>query len=248
MTHQAVENARGYIICSEARSGTTWFGRLLRSTLCLGLPREVFSDAARIRRICADPDYFQTLLAEASTPNGIYGFKLMSDQLDRLSAAKWVSRLPAASFVWIERRDVLGQAISTVRAAQTEQYRTEHEIRRPAFYDCAAIDRAVTAICHGQARWRDYFARNGIEPLRLAYEDILAAPQTAVVAIADLMDVAGPIPEASSHGAEIQRDDLSLEWRRRFLNDRRDLDAMPGLPFSPRAALRDVGRRLGLVA
>lgn len=239
------DGRRGYLICSEARTGTTWFGRLLRSTGLLGTPSEVFADPGRARLLESRPGYFELLLDQATTPNGVYGFKIMSSQVGVAGRAHWVSRLPALSFVYLERRDVLGQAISGVRATQTGQFRAEHTALREPRYDRIAISRELTGICHRRARWHDYFARNGIQPLCFEYEGIAAAPQAAVAAIAELMGVRDCLPEAFAPGITIQRDAISAEWRSRFLAETRALDAMPGFHFSPRDAAREAALRLG---
>ena len=76
------------------------------------------------------------------------------------------------------------------------------------------------------ARWQFYFAKNGIEPLELWYEDVAASPAAAVERVARLVGIpAPPLPEPSRLTLRIQRDEVSEAWRARFLAESADLTA-----------------------
>jgi LPS sulfotransferase NodH len=163
-------------------------------------------------------------IERASSANGVYGFKVFSNHFDLAEKTSWAERLPRLRFVHIERRDLLGQAISHVRAVQTDQFESRASAGREARYDARAIASALDRIGRNQARWRIWFARNGIEPLRLTYEDIVADPHAAVEAVARLVAVAGySRAELANTDLQVQRDALSQGWRSRFLVERRDL-------------------------
>ena len=77
------------------------------------------------------------------------------------------------------------------------------------------------------ARWHLFSARNGLAPLRLVYEDALAAPEASVAAVARLVEVEGAVEAAPERIAVAeQRDRLSAEWRERFVAEYGDRDAM----------------------
>jgi LPS sulfotransferase NodH len=215
----------GYVICSEPRSGTSFLGELLESTGALGHPLEFFSWPAVRAEVRRDPERGLARMVErASTPNGIYGLKLFSYQFDVMTGSGWAERLPGLRFVHMERRDLLGQAISYLRAIQTGQYRSTGTPRRPATYDRSAIAAQIAAFATNQARWRRYFARNAIEPLWLVYEEVAADPAAAVAAVARHVGLAdAPEPDAGGRALAVQRDALSDEWRRRFAAEAADL-------------------------
>jgi LPS sulfotransferase NodH len=215
---------RGYVICSEHRSGSTLLCEYLRSTGSLGNPDEFFrftEDSIRLER---DPDLLAQIVKTASTPNGIYGLKVFSQQFDSTMKARWVERLPELRFIHLEREDLLGQAISLVKARQTQQFTADElAVRQPA-YDKKALDRALHRISEGQMRWRRYFARNGIEPLRLTYEDLIAAPVQAVAGVVKLLGLPSDICiSPKDPGLRVQRDSSSDLWRQAYLNEARDL-------------------------
>src|SRR5579863_2506138 len=122
---------RGYAICGERRSGSNFLCSLLASTGMLGVPTEYFCAEAMHRRgipdYPADPEgQLQTILKLGATPNGIYGLKLHSVEFDAVKGTRWPERLPLLSFVHLDRLDVLGQALSWVRASQTDQWTSFH--------------------------------------------------------------------------------------------------------------------------
>jgi len=216
---------RGYAICTTPRSGSNFLCTLLEGTGRLGHPVEYFNARARRRRGLADypedPELqLNKVLDLGVTPNGVYGLKIFAFQFDEVKATRWSEVLPNLSFVHLERDDLLGQAISMVRAAQTDQWRSDEPISGEAHYDPAAIGKALRAAAMDQARWRFWFARTGIEPVRLRYEEIIDDPQPAVDAIAALVDVAAPLSvRAGDAPVSVQRDALSEQWRARFIRE-----------------------------
>ena len=128
------------------------------------------------------------VLVHGTTPNGVYGLKVFSNQFD-LPAEPWALALPNLKFVHLERRDLLGQAISWARANLTGQFAAGDEPRGREAFDAALITSQMMAIARGHARWRLFFARNGIQPLHLTYEELATDPGPAVRLIADFMSV-----------------------------------------------------------
>ncbi|WP_237476863.1 Stf0 family sulfotransferase [Lichenibacterium dinghuense] len=224
---------RGYAICTTIRSGSTWLAELLASTGRLGRPAEYFS--TRFQRRVVSPDYpaaFRDQVAYAlehgTTPNGVYALKIYPLQLEALSERlSWTACFPDLRFVHLARRDILGQAISRVRVNQTLQWRSTLEASAEPRYDGAAILAAMREVVAQDARWQLFFARNGLAPLRLVYEDALAAPDAAVAAVARLVGLEGGAEAAPERiGVAVQRDGVNAAWRERFVADYGDRDAM----------------------
>ncbi|HLK25803.1 MAG TPA: Stf0 family sulfotransferase [Caulobacteraceae bacterium] len=220
--------ARGYAICTEPRSGSVFLCQLLASTGVLGAPTEFF-DPLFVQR--AVPDYPADPEAQlleiprlGSTPNGVYGLKVFARHFDAVRHTRWVERLPRLSFVHLIRLDVLGQAVSHVRAMQTQQWTARAKARCEPVYDFELINAELLRLINSQARWAYYFGRNGIPFLHLAYEHLVQQPQRAVEAVAQLIGLQeSPVVDFSKVSAAIQRDELSEEWRRRYVAQARDL-------------------------
>jgi LPS sulfotransferase NodH len=201
---------------------------LLASTGVLGKPAEYFcAEAMRdsIPGYPADPEeQLSCISSVGATPNGIYGVKLHCVEFDQVQATRWAERLPDLSFVFLERRDVLAQAISYVRACQTDQWRSTGQARAEPSYDPAAINRALIGTLSNLNRWRYYLMRNGISYLHLFYEDVVDAPQGTVEAVGRLVGLdETPRIDASRLRLKMQRDALSEDWRKRFVAEMRDL-------------------------
>ena len=226
----------GYAICTVPRSGSNFVGQVLASTGTLGKPLEYFNGPGR--RHFEDPTYpdepelqVGRILSDGATPNGIYALKLFPFQLDAVQdKIRWTKLLPELHFVYLVRRDLVGQALSWSRAIQTVQYRHDQKPQAVANYDASHIMKCLHDIARLNARWEVYFAANCISPLKLVYEDILANPQHGVAEVARLVGL-GATPQADMSKITVQRqsDDLSEQWRGQFLLDAGNRDRISEL-------------------
>ena len=246
---------RGYAICTEQRSGSSYLCQVLASTGVLGRPLEYFNGPGMA---VFQPGYPQDaegqlreILRQGATENGVYGVKLFSANFDRLARSRWVEKLPNLLFISLTRRDLLGQAISVVRLAQTNQYSADASALREPYYDRPSIAHAIHSLAWGQARWAAFFARCGIAPLYLDYDETAAHPQAAADRIARLLGLDAPSPvDPQQVYTRIQRDALSDRWRARFLSETRDLGFLdrPLPPSFAASVYRKVGRKLRRVS
>jgi trehalose 2-sulfotransferase len=208
----------------------------LSSTGMLGNPLEYFNGGGR--RLLGYPEYpdgpskqIDWIVTEGATSNGIYGLKIFPAQVEQIEKSiRWTELLPDLKFVLLKRRDILGQALSAVRALQTEQWRASMPARGPALYDGAQIYERLQTAARDYARWDIFFARRAVAAAVIIYEDFLVDPQSAVDQVADLFGLRG---QARAAGERIdlksQRDAITEEWRARFLDEyrgRNELDLL----------------------
>lgn len=222
---------RGYAVCTSGRSGSNLLCQYLSSTGLLGNPLEYFNATAR--RMFGLPDYpdepdkqIEQVLTTGATANGVFGIKVFPAQIDSVSKSiHWSRLLPNLAFVLLKRRDVLGQAISNLRASQTQQFRSTMPPQGVPTYDGHQIHQHLLGAVRDYARWDAFFARNGIAPTVVWYEDMLIDPQAVVDTIASLFGLQGRVPIArESADLRMQRDALNEDWRARFLEQFRNLD------------------------
>jgi LPS sulfotransferase NodH len=243
---------RGYAICTQPRSGSNLLCQYLSSTDRLGYPLEYFNGPGR--RALGLPDYpdapklqIEAVLRLGATPNGIYGEKLFASQFATFSRRlRWMDLLPDLHFVYLTRDDLLGQAISWARALQTAQYRSTQSAKRLAAYDADLIRSRLTAIVRERAQWEIFFARTGIEPLRIVYERFLEDQPSYVDRVAGLVDIENPVIDQRRVDLVIQRDAVTEEWKQRFRAENGDPnvldDPFPNLP----SVVRKICSGLGL--
>lgn len=237
---------RGYAICSEPRSGTTYLCDLLTATGLLGDPLEYFNPTGVVAQ--SIPDYgparmIDTVLTRGATVNGVYAVKVFTDTFNNPDRP-WCQVLPNLRYVHFERLDLLGQAISWARAVQTGLYMTTDRALGEPRYDQAVIAYFLVEGARRHARWRLFFARNGLAPLRMTYEATTADPAAAVAQIAALVDVPAPQVDLTASQVAVQRDALSQDWRERFLRETGDLDHLDAPDISADLALRRTASRV----
>jgi LPS sulfotransferase NodH len=217
----------GYAICTTPRSGSNFLCDVLTSTGVLGRPTEYFSGATRRRRGLADyPDdpeaQLRKIPALGATPNGVYGVKIFEHQFHEIEVTGWADRLPSLSFVSLIRRDILGQAISLVRALQTSRWTVDDAAAGALVYDACRIDAVLTDMLYQRNRLSKFLKRRRASVLNLVYEDIVHAPGQAAAAVAGLLGLSEPPRvDMSRVDVRVQRDELSQAWRERFISDAR---------------------------
>lgn len=226
---------RGYIVCGYARTGSTVLCRALRATGKLGYAQEYFNPAAIETpdgtTYPADPtSQLAEIERRGTTPNGIYGVKMFADQFDALKGFDWISSLPQPTFIHLERRDALGQALSHVRANQTGQWSAEQKAQHQPLYDAAAIKAELARAAGYRARWQMFFARNGLSPLWLVYEDVIADLGGAVRTIAKAVGVELPPDLPPLVTLSPQADAINDAWRERFIAEEGNLARLDPLP------------------
>ncbi|ACL61779.1 Stf0 family sulfotransferase [Methylobacterium nodulans] len=226
---------KGYAVCGAPRSGSNYFCDVLTSTGQLGRPREYFNGDARRRY--DDPSYpddpalqIKHILTTGATPNGVYALKLFPGLFDRVSPhLKLTQALPNLTFVRLRRLDVLGQALSWVRSIQTGQFRSTETANAEPQFDGPLIATYLGQVCQRNARWDMYFARTGLRPVEVTYEDLAENPQEAVDQVAGRLGV-HPSPRIDPSQVLLRRqsDAVSAEWRARFIWEFGDRDVMDG--------------------
>ncbi|MGH2617174.1 MAG: Stf0 family sulfotransferase, partial [Thermomicrobiales bacterium] len=126
-----------YLILATPRSGSTLLGQGLQATGLAGEPREFFGHKMAFWmerwRTPTLPAYAARLAQARSSPNGVFGAKLLYRQLRHLEDLAWqdpdLAELPLAEImarlfpnlhlVWVSRDDKVRQAISWFKARQT---------------------------------------------------------------------------------------------------------------------------------
>lgn len=202
------------------------------------LPRVDQQPSAQLVRATTYLDYVEWARAQGTTPNGVFGSKLMwgylgeftarlretgrydGDDLSVLSAA-----FPGARFVRVVRLAKVEQAVSLWTAIQTQTWRHGVETaptQQQPVYSRKAIAHLVRYLTEHEDQWSTFFARAGVLPHAIFYEELIEnwdATLRRVLHFLELPDadaIALPDPPLQR-----QSDGRSREWVERYLDEER---------------------------
>jgi LPS sulfotransferase NodH len=160
-------------------------------------------------------------MARAHARGAPYGLKLPWQTRSEL-----LDKLPRPTvLIHYYRRDLVGQAISHVRAMQTKQW------IQPEGAPAAPTDglryryRAILGACQWIRRDHRSIVQYGAD-WHVAYEDVCACPEIVVQRLGELLGI--EVKKKPATNMLIQRDELSAAWREQFGADlRRHGDCNP---------------------
>ena len=185
-------------------------------------------------------DYRQHLnrtFAWGTTGNGVFGAKLMWNQLPELQAlvgglpelaglapAELLERLfGGPRYIWVTREDKVRQAVSLWRALQIRSWRYDQtgNVQRSPQYRFEAIDHLVSRLESDDRSWEQFFDRHGLRPLKIGYEhDLERDPDGTIRRALEWLGV--PLPERRTARPPLRRqaDALSDAWVDSYHRDR----------------------------
>lgn len=253
-----------YIICTTPRSGSTLLCEALWRTGLAGRPQENFLywhlaahnpdglKSATAQPWLLPPDAYMRKLFEAgSTANGVFGVKIMGlyfdvviNQLRPLAPAPHgaaadilASVLPKVHYIYLRRRDKVRQAVSWVKALQTDHWHDAYQgdvAARPddaspqglqshreqgqgkrLVYDFDQLMHYHGALLAQEERWEAFFQAAALQPYRVFYEDFVQSYGRIVSEILDYLHIPHPAP-VWKPASQWQSDTVNAEWTQRF--------------------------------
>ena len=204
----------------------------------MGRPRELFNVRSSIRPFAernglVDGDrrvdidaYVRRLEARTVSPNGVFGAKVLFDQLGlalRFSAGRELMR--TARLIWLIRLDVVAQAVSTYLAEQLQAWSTEAEAQRAAegltrkdvAYDGEAIGGLVAYLGRQAGGWLEFFSVNRRPFLHVTYEELVRDPNAVCARICAYCGVETEFEFTLDRSRFVrQADRVNAEFRRRY--------------------------------
>ena len=224
------------LLCADERTGSHLLSQHLATTGILGRPYEYFNTHWMRSHHEDYPEEVSEQLKEAvrhgMTSNGVLGLKMHPWAMDRVLPHIDLSQdLGQVFFVLLTRVDILGQAISLLKAKQTDVWVGGRPAITPggtARYDGPLLLDTVRDLLGRRARWELYFARNGVVPLRTTYEEVIADAQEVVDRIAAHAGVDGnrELGRERWYSFDRQADAINEEWRRCFTAEFSDLQVL----------------------
>ncbi len=179
--------------------------------------------------------YLELVYELGTTPNGVFGAKLMWNNLhwalQKLQelppfaglerAAVIHALLPDLRVIHLTRRDHLAQAVSWARASQDGIWVTEvgAEVAAtgPTHYDPDLITGLLGLIAESEAGWRALFDELGVTACEVVYEELTSAGgwEPTVRSVLDHLSVERHVPVPPMRTRR-QADELNAEWIARY--------------------------------
>jgi trehalose 2-sulfotransferase len=217
---------KSYIIASSFRSGSTFLCVKLWETGVLGAPWEYLNFHSELPLMMArlkpssNDDYIDKILSCRTSSNGVFALKShfhdFSQGLDKYKTL--LDKLSPITYIYIDRRDKIAQAVSMAKAYQTKSWTS---LATPCRTDLR-YSKGEIAACFAEANrqtrhWRRWFRSHDIQPMTIDFEDFVTDPAKVVADVIDLLGVGNDKPDCVSvPKIDKQSDDMNEDWIQRF--------------------------------
>jgi len=243
-----------YIICGTPRTGSTLLCDLLTSTNRTGAPHSFYRrqdilewaeewklpDRGTMGELDFNVAYLNAAVAAGKGGTGVFGLRLMRENLDELSAildriypglpsdkARFEKAFGRVLYMHLSRQDKLAQAVSLIKAEQTGLWHIApdgSEIERVGppgepRYDFQRIKDEVSELEAYDTAWNMWFAQQDIAPLRIGYERLASNPAATLISLCEALGVQPPSADDIRPGVAKLSDETSLDWVRRYRLD-----------------------------
>lgn len=257
-----------YVICTTPRSGSHFLGEALSNTQVAGKPDEYFicDDKGRLENETGNMagvygrmslEEFRDIVIDAgSTPNGVFGITIMwpyfhtilknfrtLPQYQGSSDHELVSMLLFnPKYIWLIRRDKVRQAISLLKALQTNVWGKRAGVKSQAEgelkYNYFAIDHYRGTLAKSDRNWQQYFDDNQISPFVVVYEEFVENYDKIVREILEFLGTSTRHLRISQPRLEKQADGRSDLWAARYHRRRETLASQSILVRSIHSLMR----------
>ncbi len=224
-----------YLICATPRVGSNFLCDLLFRTRVAGQPKEFLCHTEVLNKgaeFCGFRSlaegtrelnsYFDVMKREFNN-EGVFGAKAHFQQFQwALDQGFDLGRHFPDRFLFCTRADVLGQAISYLRASQTSEWIHDHQSRGEPRFDAEILRAVIHQLVKENQCWESIFETLGVEPYRVSYERLcedLPGELSEIMRFLDFdpakVDVAKAVADGT-HRFRVQRDETTFEWRLRY--------------------------------
>lgn len=254
------------IICATQRSGSTLLCKELEASGVLGRPKEFYLKADTLSSKAEANDFIAMMTLAGSTENGVFAVKIMQDQWPLVekvhrefnsglgfglskslfNKAKFepeakglYSFYKDALWVYLQRQDIIAQAISREMARQTNICHVvqagsskaglgvkqghcldSNELANynlQTSYSFEKISEHIHAVKQEEILWKDFFAAYKISPHLLSYERIVIA-KSYLVELAEKLNIRLPNKPVNSSLLKLANE-VNEEWAQLFKQD-----------------------------
>jgi len=182
-----------FLIANTPRSGSHLLGHSLSETRQHGVPLEYFNPANVVYwyerfGVSTTQELIPFLFKYRTSRNGYFGVKADWGQYKNLCNTIHFDSLNFTKIVWIQRNNLLKQAVSYAIAKQTRQWISAMPKQGEAEYDYSEIVKCARKIRNWNQNWKSHFETTSVPVLQTKYEDIIGNPQQELEKIAKFIN------------------------------------------------------------
>jgi LPS sulfotransferase NodH len=213
-------------LCFTNRCGSNFLSELLASSGQYNRAGEMLNwagviDRAKRHKLRTFQDFFARFVSR-QRKSGHFFMKVALPHLDLLARSKVLDHVINNSrFILLERLDRLAQAISYLLAFETGSF-TSKQIPSKAPEDIEfsreRIDRFLEQIALSYEQFEMFFGENGIVPLRVNYERVVANPESETAWLMRELGLPHSGVVFDKLNFERQSGPMNALWRERYLN------------------------------
>jgi len=211
------------LVCFTNRSGSNYLAQLLETTGEITRAREFFNapfitKLSEKHGLTSFPQYCQHISEAFRSEGRTWASKVSLDQLILLLRTGIIPEIyDPVRFVFIQRRDLLQQAISFSIAAQTQRWTAlQQEAGHEPEFDPNDILRRLGGLSKKNVDFNRLLTVLG-PPVHVVYEDLCADPIRTTQRITDELALGSISPEPDKCTVRIQRTEINHEFKNRML-------------------------------
>ncbi|HEY1930694.1 MAG TPA: Stf0 family sulfotransferase [Acetobacteraceae bacterium] len=218
---------RFVFVCFTNRCGSAYLGDVLSSTGVFGQPYESLNapetlPCCKAHGLRSFTEYFSHIVRRDSKDN-IYIVKVMPEQILLLCETGILDQIVERSaFLIMIRSDRLAQAISQAIVQQNNRWTWDAPGTLPdekLLYPADQIAQNMQHIALLNISFEQFFALNGIVPIMVEYEHLVAAPQLELDRLALRLGLRELKMDANRLRYRRQANAINRDWRSRFLTE-----------------------------
>lgn len=227
---------RSYVIRATPRGGGNFLREVPRGSGIAGNPDDYFWNPGYWQELWGARGfraYLVRILEEGTSPNQVFGCKMMRGYLAELvpqlatlfeidardPCTVREAAFPNLRYVWLTRRDKVRQGVSFYRALETNRWRSTDRgavgVAVPPF-SFEAIDRLAQLSTGEDDEWGKTLQARGVSPLVVTYEDLAADPVSVANRVLAFLDLPARSTSPAAWRHERQADTLTDAWAERY--------------------------------
>ena len=166
-------------------------------------------------------EYINCLKEKRTDNNGVLGINAHFYQMRKVfisSNLEFEDYFPNPKYIYISRKNHLEQAISFIRAMQTNRWISTEDEQQPSQFNFEQIEYRLEQIRTEERSWEEYFSQKNISPYRIIYEEFSENYKMILRQVLQFLEIKIPLNlEIPQPLLKKMRDDITSEWKSTYI-------------------------------